>query len=118
MQYREPTQQSTEIEIDPMYFNMASLTSEMIVQAAKPDNHTINFTVDSEAMDSLAIGSAQSVFDSMGIENINYGDVHFSATLNEDTGCISVLTLSFDATMSLQGYSVKAEYYIDYAFET
>ncbi len=115
--YRQPNQQSVEIEIDSMYFNMSSITSEMIVKSAMPNNYTINLTVDSGAMKELSMGFAQDALDTAGAENLKYGNVDFSVALDKNTGAVSLLTLTFSATMNIQGYSVKADYYIKYSFD-
>lgn len=112
-EYTKPTVSSADLEIDPSYFNFNSLTDDMIISSAMTGNH-ITFSVKGDALTKSGISAVNDLLS--GVENLSYDDAMVNVTLNEQSGKIDMLTMTFRASMNYQGYDIEADYENHYVF--
>ena len=112
-EYTEPTGTSADLKIDPSYFNFNSLTDDMIISSAMNGNQ-ITFSIQGDALTKAGISAVNSLLS--GVENLSYEDATVNVTVNEQSGKIDTLTMTFRASMTYQGYDAEADYEIQYEF--
>lgn len=112
-EYTEPTVTSADLKIDPSYFNFNSLTDDMIISSAMNGNQ-ITFSIQGDALTKAGISAVNSLLS--GVENLSYEDAAVNVTVNEQSGKIDALTMTFRASMTYQGYDAEADYEIQYEF--
>lgn len=112
-EYTEPTVTSADLKVDPSYFNFNSLTDDMIISSAMNGNQ-ITLSIRGDALTKTGISAVNSLLS--GVENLSYEDATVNVTVNEQSGKIDTLTMTFHASMTYQGYDAETDYEIHYAF--
>ena len=111
-EYTEPSQNSADIEMDPSYFNLNLLTSDMLKNATVTGNR-ITYTIPGNKITEIGINAVNLM---PGIDNLRYGDVDVEAIIDPSTGAIDTIEMKFHASMSYQGYDADVDYLVNYDF--
>lgn len=110
-QYTEPSQTSSDLKIDPSFFNFNTMTSDMMTNA-KISGNQITFTVPGEKITEVGLAAVNQM---SGVDDLEYGDVDVAVQLSTE-GKIDTITMTFHASMEYQGYDAEVDYIIHYGF--
>ena len=110
--YTQPYETSTQMEMEPSYFNFNGFSAENI-ENAKISGNEISFKIPEDKMSDAGISATNLL---SGTANIKYNDVDVVVTINKTTGKIDKIKMKFQATLNYQGYNTKAKYNIEYSF--
>ena len=111
--YTQPQLPAVELEIPPASFPFAALTRDMVVNASLLPAGTARFTIRGEAFDRAGLGAMAMA---EGMTDLRYGDVAAEAVINEESGRLETLTLTFTAYLTYNGAAAEADYTITYRF--
>lgn len=109
--YTKPDKTSTDMKIDPSFFNFEILTSDMMTNA-KLSGNKITFTVPGEKIAEVGIAAVNQM---SGVDNLEYGDVDVIVLLSDDNKIDNVIMV-FHASLQYQGYDADVDYDIEYRF--
>lgn len=111
-EYTEPMQTSADIEMDPSCYNFDTLTADML-ENAKVSGNQISFTIPGAEMETARVAAMDMM---SGFEDLEYGDVDVKITIDESTGAIDAIIMTFHASLTYMGYDAEVDYSIDYRF--
>ncbi len=110
--YTEPSVTSAELDIAPGYFNFSAITEDMVSKSRMTQNK-LRLIIRGDAMTQAGLAAASLL---EGVSELQYGDVTLDAEINQDTGALDTLKLSFHASMIYQGMQAEADYSVSYQF--
>ena len=112
-EYIEPEIQSTDVEIEPGFFNFYEYEKSMWKDFSLGRNR-ISFTLNGEQMTERGIAIMSSM---VNMDKLQYSDVGVVISMDDSTGKIEKINLEFQASLLFQGYNADAEYQVIYEFE-
>lgn len=110
-QYTEPNEYSTDLKIDPVYFEFSDMTSDMM-QNAEISDGKIKFTVSGDQMTEVT----QETVNMMGVDAIEYETGEIEIQINDETDTIDHINMTVHASMRYMGYNAEVDYLIKYHF--
>lgn len=111
-QYIEPERKSVDADIPPDFFELGSVTPEMILQEDRSGNQ-IYFTLSGEKVTEKGIAAVKQI---VNAEDLKYGDVELAVTIDE-VGKVEKIQMECEASMRYQGYDADVTYDILYSFQ-
>lgn len=111
-QYTQPQQDSVDLKMDPDFFDLGTITEDMMTKPEITDDK-IRFTIAGSKITDVGIAAVNKVID---IDDLKYGDVDVTIKLDED-GKLVTMIMKFHAAMTFQGYDADVDYDIKYDYQ-
>ncbi len=113
-EYTKPSANVYEVAIQPDFFDFQSIDRSTVKNADIQGNQ-ISYTIPGKEMNDVA----QTVLDTAsGMKDVRYSDASVAVTLNNITGAIEGIEMSYDVEAVIQGYDAEIHYEMDYRFKS
>lgn len=112
-EFTKPTKTTMKLRMKPGCFDFGTLTRDMLENAEVSGNQ-ITFTILGNKMDLAGMAVVNLI---SGFTDLEYGNIDVAVSLNQATGTIDDIVMTFHASMNVQGYQAEVSYIIDYRFK-
>ncbi len=111
--YTKPTVTETDMKVDPSFFDIHSLTEDMILSSSISGNQ-IELTIKGDELTKIGVTTAGEML--QGVTKLSYSNADVRVSISSGTGAIDTVSMTFSVSMTIQGYDASAEYTIEYQF--